>query len=97
MTNVILSPISLESLEQLILKSVRAALTQSQPSVAAPSEESVKFTISELAEYLNCTRATVHNYKNRNVFKYYQTGRSVYFKKSEVDAALAVNGNRKRA
>lgn len=49
------------------------------------------FSISELAAYLKCSKVTIHAYKNRRVFNYYQTGKTVYFKKSEVDAALASN------
>lgn len=57
-------------------------------------EPDEKFTISELAIYLGCTKATIHNYKNRGVFPYFQTGRTVFFKKVDVDKALA--SNRKR-
>ena len=94
MENMILSPISLENFEQLIKKSVTAALAFAQPqppTVEAPQQ----FTITELAAYLRCTKATVHSYKKRGIFKFYQTGRTVYFKKDEIDKALAV-GNKKR-
>ncbi len=89
MENMILSPISLENFELLIKKSVIAALALTQPT-APPVETSQQFTITELADYLKCTKATVHAYKKRGIFKYYQTGRTVYFKKSEVDTALEV-------
>lgn len=95
MENVILSPISLTSLEQLIQRSVTAAFAISQPTTATTAEQSQTFTISELADYLNCTKATIHAYKKRGVFPYYQTGRTVYFKKNEVDEALEV-GNKKK-
>lgn len=52
-------------------------------------EPNQQFNISELATYLKVTKATVHAYKKRGVFPYYQTGRTVYFKKCEVDNALA--------
>ncbi len=51
-------------------------------------EPNQQFNIAELANYLKVTKATVHAYKNRGVFPYYQTGRTVYFKKCEVDLAL---------
>lgn len=95
MTDVILSPISLDSLEQLIKRSVISALTFSQPTAATPADDSETFTISELADYLNCTKATIHAYKKRGVFPYYQTGRTVFFKKKEVDQALEVGNKRK--
>jgi len=94
MENVILSPISLASLEQLIQRTVSAAFANSQPT-PAPVEKPQTFTISELADYLNCTKATIHAYKKRGVFPYYQTGRTVYFKKNEVDAALEVGKKKK--
>jgi excisionase family DNA binding protein len=89
MENMILSPISLENFEKLIQKSVTAALALTQP-IAPTAEASQQFTISELADYLKCTKATIHAYKRRGIFRYYQTGRTVYFKKAEVDAALEV-------
>ena|GEM_PF-2021786 len=93
MDNIILSPISLENFELLITKSVTAALALTQPKTTT-IEDPQQFTISELAVYLKCTKATVHAYKKRGIFAYYQTGRTVYFKKAEVDKALEV-GNKK--
>lgn len=52
------------------------------------------FSIQGLADYLKVTKSTIHSYKNRGVFKYYQTGRTVYFKKSEIDAALEVGASK---
>lgn len=89
MQNIILSPISLESFEQLIKKSVTAALALTQ-TIPTPIEDQQQFTISELADYLKCTKATIHAYKKRGIFKYYQTGRTVFFKKHEIDKALEV-------
>ena len=89
MQNIILSPISLESFEQLIQKSVTAAIALTLPQ-NQQLEDSERLTISELANYLNCTKATIHRYKSRGIFRYYQTGRTVYFKRDEVDAALKV-------
>ncbi len=89
MENMIFSPISLEKFELLIKKSVTAALASAQPT-PAPIEDPQQFTIAELAAYLKCTKATIHAYKKRGIFKYYQTGRTIYFKKSEVDSALEV-------
>ena len=94
MENVILSPISLSSLEQLIQRTVSAAFAKSLPA-PAPAEQPKTFTISELADYLKCTKATIHAYEKRGVFPYYQTGRTVYFKKSEVDTALEVGSKKK--
>lgn len=81
----------LSNIEALLL-----SIKHPEPSLnLLDSEPEKQFTISELAAYLKCTKATIHAYKNRQVFPYYQTGRTVYFKKSEVDAALEV-GNKKK-
>jgi hypothetical protein len=88
MENIILSPISLDNLELLIRKSVLSALSSTQ-SQAKPTEEEQRFNPRELGVYLNRTPQTITAYKKRGIFKYYQTGRTIYFKKSEVDAALA--------
>lgn len=92
------------AIEQIVFKSVRAALalhslTTSNPVLEKDPEEQekdVRFSILGLADYLKVTKATIHVYKKRGVFPYYQTGRTVYFKKSEVDAALEVSGKRNK-
>jgi len=55
-----------------------------------PIDDPQQFTITELAAYLKCTKQTVHAYKRKNIFPYYQTGRTIYFKRAEVDTALEV-------
>jgi excisionase family DNA binding protein len=88
------------AIEQLIFKSVKAALALHGPtgqcliSENSPEKE-ITFSIPELANYLKCTKATIHAYKKRGIFPYYQTGRTVFFKKSEVDKALAVGTKKK--
>lgn len=90
------------AIEQLIFKSVKAALaihgaTGPGQFTESSLEKEATFTISELANYLKCTKATIHTYKKRGIFPYYQTGRTVFFKKSEVDKALAVGTKKKGA
>lgn len=76
------------------LSNIESLLLSIKHKDADPLEQTLfpeqKFSIQELAAYLNCTKATIHAYKKRGIFPYYQTGRTVYFKKSEVDAALEV-------
>lgn len=90
MENIILTSINLHSLELIIQKSVTAAMALSMPEPQPNPQIEQTFSISELASYLGVTKATIHAYKKRGIFKYYQTGRTVFFKKSEVDAALAI-------
>lgn len=54
------------------------------------------FTIPQLAEYLNKSVSAVRGYKRNGKIPYYQTGKAIYFKKSEVDTALKINQHRKR-
>ncbi|MFC3559530.1 excisionase family DNA-binding protein [Pedobacter jamesrossensis] len=89
MENIILTSINLQSLELIIQKSVTAAMAVSKPETITNETEQT-FSIQELANYLGVTKPTIHAYKKRGIFKYYQTGRTVFFKKSEVDAALAI-------
>ncbi len=77
------------------LSNIESLLLSIKHKDADPLEQSLspeqKFSIKELAAYLKCTKATIHSYKRRKVFPYYQTGRTVYFKKSEIDSALEVS------
>ncbi len=77
-----------ESLSRLIQKNVLAALATFKPEPEIILDDE-RLTIQQLAGYLNVSKATIQAYKKRGVVPFYQTGRTVYFKKSEVDAALA--------
>lgn len=61
----------------------------SPSSIPVNKEESnQKFSISELASYLQVAKSTIHRYKNNRIFPFYQAGRTVFFKKHEVDSAM---------
>jgi excisionase family DNA binding protein len=93
MENVFLTSLTTPEVRQLFRQELEIFFEKHNQSPVS-KEEIQQFTISELAAYLKCTKATIHAYKKRGIFKYYQTGRTVYFKKSEVDKALEV-GNKK--
>ncbi|BAU54658.1 helix-turn-helix domain-containing protein [Mucilaginibacter gotjawali] len=61
------------------------------PSENLIASQDQRFDSKGLSDYLGCTPQTICVYKKRGVFPFYQTGRTIYFKKSEVDAALASN------
>lgn len=48
-----------------------------------------QLSISELAEYLDVSKSTVHRYKNNKVIPFYKAGRTVFFKIKEVEEALS--------
>lgn len=54
-----------------------------------------RLSIAGLANYLEVSEQTIHNYKKRGVLPFHQTGRTVYFLKHEVDEALASNKKKK--
>jgi excisionase family DNA binding protein len=85
----ILSPIPLSAFESLIFDIVAKALENHAGPDQSSIEVNENLTIKEAAEYLGVTKVTIHRYKNDNVFPYYQTGRTVYFKKAEIDSALS--------
>lgn len=81
----------LSNIEELLLSIKHPTPLQALP----PNSSDQEFTIAGLAAYLKRSKATIHSYKRGGVFPFYQTGRTVYFKKSEVDAAL--NSKQKRS
>lgn len=100
MENVFLTSLTTPEVRQLFrqeLESYFETFNFNKPTDSTSDDIPENLDISELAIYLGCTKATVHAYKRRRIFPYYQTGRTIYFKKSEVDAALAVNSKKKGA
>jgi excisionase family DNA binding protein len=60
------------------------------PQQVQSSVNDVKLSINELAIYLKKDKSTIHRYKRNGMFPCYQAGRTVYFKKTEVDKALSL-------
>lgn len=73
---------------ELNLNQLLSAIKISSQSLPVQSEVQQKFSISELSTYLNVSKSTIHRYKNNQLFPYYQAGRTVFFKKNEVDKAM---------
>lgn len=44
-----------------------------------------KFTVKELAQYLNCSEVTIGRYVKDNKITYHRIDRTLYFLKSEID------------
>jgi excisionase family DNA binding protein len=59
------------------------------PVITPELPEDTNLTYDELANYLKKDKSTIHRYKKNGVFPYYQAGRTVFFKRSEVDAAMS--------
>ncbi len=78
-----------QSVVQSTIQSLKSENQLLQDSANVFKVDEQIFSISELAAYLRCSKVTIHAYKNRRVIPFYQTGKTVFFKRSEVDAALA--------
>ena len=96
MENVFLTSLTTPEVKQMFRDELVKFFANYQQPSPTLKEDNQTFSIAELACYLKVTKATIHTYKKRGIFKVYQTGRTVYFKKSEVDAALEV-GKKKGA
>lgn len=77
-----------------ILNRLKVIETLGLPSLPSITKESktdpeVRFTITELAQYLNKDRSTILRYKKNGMFKYFQAGKTVFFKRKDVDAAMS--------
>ena len=73
---------------ELNLNQLLSTIEISSQSLPIQLNENQKFSISELSAYLHVSKSTIHRYKNNRVFPYYQAGRTVFFKKNEIDKAM---------
>ncbi|WP_316767985.1 helix-turn-helix domain-containing protein [Pedobacter frigiditerrae] len=95
MENIFLTSLTVPEVREQFKKVLTEFFSEYNLSAQSNSNEpEQRFTRTELAKYLGVTLPTVDRYRERNVFPYYQTGRTIYFKKNEVDNALSV-GKRK--
>lgn len=65
------------------------------PSVTARTEtpkEDESFTVQQLAEYWQCHPQTIFNRKRSGELPFYQSGRKIFFKKSEIDKLTRKGG-----
>lgn len=63
----------------------------SEAEVIIEQSEETSYDIPQLANYLNCSKSTVHRYKKNRIIPCKQAGagKKVIFIKSEVDKALS--------
>lgn len=98
--NLILSSICINDLVSQIASEVTGRIYRdlniSGTLTNQPQEPDEKLSRTQLAKYLDKTLPTIDRYKANGVFPFYQTGRTIYFKKSEVDKALKVQSLTKK-
>jgi len=85
----------LANIERCIAQVMSVVLEKPQQLLVNGIEEETRLTIAELAKYLNKNKSKVLRYKKNSVFPFYQAGRTVYFKKNEVDGALRSSKKKK--
>lgn len=79
-----------QEIQEVISHAVENAMKDFKENFAEKMlEEDKKFNIEEVAEYLKVTKPTIHSYKNRGIIPFHQVGKTVYFKKSEIDKAFS--------
>ena len=78
-----------DELKALIKDSILEALekqpTSSQPQQSEPEE---LLRVNQLAEFLNVSKVTIHNWKREGIIPFHRLSNKVYFKKSEVISSL---------
>lgn len=84
----------LENIEKCLAK-IMSVIEGPVTNTQLQDKVEISLSIAQLAEYLGVTKATVFKYKREAVFPFYQAGRTVYFKKHEVDQALSFGKKRK--
>ena len=78
----------LENIERCLAQLMSAIEKQVHLGSPVSIDSVTSFNIQELADYLGVTKSTIFRYKKNQVFPYHQAGRTVFFKKVEVDKAL---------
>jgi excisionase family DNA binding protein len=91
LSNIILSPITLEELRGLISssvsQSVEAGLSQLRQS--GKEQEAKGFLkLTDVSKLLKVSKVTIHAWKKAGLLPFYRIGRRVYFKESEVLEAM---------
>ena len=84
----------LENIENSLVRLMCALEKQPKTDTDLPADTATSFSIIELAKYLGVTKSTIFRYKKNRVFPFHQVGRTIYFKKLDVDRAL-LSGKKK--
>ncbi len=79
----------LEGIEHSLRLILESKAIISPTPLQNPTPVDHKFSILELSKYLGVNMSTVHRYKANGVIPFYKAGRTIFFKKSEVDAAMS--------
>jgi excisionase family DNA binding protein len=75
--------LTVTELTELIRSVVADVLKKEEKTSENDSKGEEHFNIEELANFLKCSKVTIHQYKKKGL-PYYRVGRKVLFKRSEV-------------
>jgi excisionase family DNA binding protein len=99
MSNLILHSLTEEELKKLIHEGLLKALEEYQVNKPAIEQNQIKddlIRLSEAARLLKVSKVTIHAWKRKGLIPFYRISNKIYFKKSEILAALRkANNNNK--
>ncbi|MCH8904207.1 MAG: helix-turn-helix domain-containing protein [Bacteroidetes bacterium] len=87
MENLILTTVSLENFKSIVKESVKAEFDNVNLSPPNQEEDNL-LKIEEVQDLLSVSKVTIHKWKKKGILPYYKLNRRLYFKKSEILAAL---------
>ena len=90
----LLSPVSLQELEELIKKCVQEGIATETKAETKVHEEFL--TIKEAAEFLKVSLVSIHNWKREKNLPFYRLGRSIRFLKKDLIAFAEVKRKGRR-
>lgn len=68
--------------KQLVEDAIKEKLSAQEPT-KDKTDEQITFNIKELADFLHCSKVSIHKYKKKGL-PFYRIGRKILFKKTEV-------------
>jgi len=69
--------------KELIDKAIKEKKEEQMLNAENQKEKEQHFSIKELADFLHCSKVSIHNYKKMGL-PFYRIGRKILFKKQEV-------------
>ncbi|SMO72334.1 helix-turn-helix domain-containing protein [Solitalea koreensis] len=85
-----------EKIEYLIRNSIKDVISEYYPkllnltSISQKEETKDFLTRKQAAEFLNCSMTSLYNYQKAGVISYYQVGRKILFRKSQLLDSMEV-------
>lgn len=92
MENLVLSPISTDTLIERIAKRTAELLTNNTPQTPQPEKESTLLTTKEFSEYSGLSLSHIYKLTHGRRIPFFRPmGKTIYFKKTDVDNFLLQN------